>query len=150
MGRTPMPFDQEAADKLCELIAHSDKGIYHICEKNPELPSVSTFMRWLDNEEHLDFRKQYAHAREKQADFLCHQIVDISDNSSEDIIITDDGKKLFNGEFAARSRLRVDARKWVASKLAPKKYGDKTDITSGGEPLNIIVGLPKPDADHTD
>jgi hypothetical protein len=40
-----------------------------------------------------------------------------------------------NKEWTNRSRLRIDARKWVASKLKPKVYGDKTDITSGGEQL---------------
>jgi len=37
-----------------------------------------------------------------------------------------------NGENIQRSRVRIDTRKWLASKLKPKKYGDKVDLTHGG------------------
>ncbi|TXH58050.1 MAG: terminase small subunit protein, partial [Desulfurellales bacterium] len=39
---------------------------------------------------------------------------------------------VFDATAVARNRLRVDARKWLASKLAPKKYGDKV--------LNEVTG----------
>lgn len=43
----------------------------------------------------------------------------------------------YNGDAVQRSKLRVDARKWVAAKLKPKKYGDKIDVTSGNEPVKM-------------
>jgi len=134
---------------ICELIANGDKGLHTLHHNDPDnVPEPATIYNWMDENE--EFLKLYARARERQAEFLANQIVDISDDKSEDIIITDDGKKLFNGEFAARSRLRVDARKWLASKLAPKKYGDKVDVTSGGEAVAFNVTLPKPDGDRQD
>ncbi|AGG31951.1 hypothetical protein MU9_2906 [Morganella morganii subsp. morganii KT] len=69
--------------------------------------------------------QQYARAREIQAELLAEEIIEIADDSSGDVIVDDDGKEQTNHERVARSRLRVDARKWYASKLAPKRYGDR-------------------------
>ena len=55
----------------------------------------------------------------------------ISDDSSGDAIETDQGLKA-NPEFTARSRLRVDSRKWMLSKMLPKVYGDKLDHNVSG------------------
>nr|WP_241430770.1 hypothetical protein [Tatumella saanichensis] len=79
--------------------------------------------RWIQSFD--DFRNQYARAREVQADVLAEEIIEIADDSSGDVIVDEDGREQTNHERVARSRLRVDARKWYASKLAPKKYGDR-------------------------
>jgi len=86
-------------------------------------------MRWLDA--HESFRENYARARQDQADFLAEEIVQIADDGSNDTYLTEDGPKT-NQDVIARSRLRVDARKWYASKLAPKKYGEKVEATHTG------------------
>ena len=52
-------------------------------------------------------------------------------------MISEDGRKSLDSEFAARSRIRIDARKWMLSKLQPEKYGDKMDYTSGGEKIQF-------------
>jgi hypothetical protein len=83
------------------------------------------FYRWLD--ENGDFRDQYARAREEQADKLFREIIEIADDKSGDCITTSDGKPIVDHENIQRSRLRVDARKWAAAKLAPKKYGDRVE-----------------------
>jgi hypothetical protein len=90
----------------------------------------------------------YARAREAQAELYASEIIDISDDATQDELFTDEGKRVCNAEFVMRSKLRVDARKWVASKLLPKKYGDKVtqeitgkdgkDLPAG--PTNIIIG----------
>ncbi|MRT15312.1 hypothetical protein GJV07_24145 [Enterobacteriaceae bacterium RIT711] len=69
--------------------------------------------------------QQYARAREVQAEILAEEIIEIADDSSGDVIVDEDGHEQTNHERVARSRLRVDARKWYASKLAPKRYGDR-------------------------
>jgi hypothetical protein len=57
------------------------------------------------------------------------------DKVAEDIIdISDD--KLGDPQ---RDRLRVDARKWLLSKMLPKKYGDKLDVTSDGEKMPVVT-----------
>jgi uncharacterized transporter YbjL len=97
--------------------------------------------RWLESNE--TFREQYARAREAQADTLADEILEISDDGSNDWM-TRAGKDQelawqLNGEHVQRSRLRVDSRKWFASKVAPKKYGDKLELAGDREnPLTVI------------
>lgn len=92
--------------------------------------STSTFFRWIDNDEELS--KQYARACELRAEALLDEMLDIVDDSSQDKTIDDldDEIKIerTNHEAIQRSRLRYDARKWLISKLHPKKYGDKIEV----------------------
>lgn len=102
------------ADEICERIANGE-SLRSIC-KDDYMPDASSVYRWLDGYE--DFREQYAHARAKQADTYADQIVTIADTADD----------------ANKARLKIDARKWVASKLLPKKYGERTTTThEGGE-----------------
>lgn len=127
----PSEYTLELAEQICEKIATSDKGLRSICK---ELDiSTMTVIRWLQNPAYESFCLQYARARARQADYLAEQILEIADETDKDSYVDDKGNTHMNSEFVARSRLRIDARKWVASKLAPKKYGDKIDLTSGGE-----------------
>ena len=71
-------------------------------------------------------------SNEAQADALAEETLEIADDGKNDWMLDNDpdnpGYKL-NGEHVQRSRLRVDARKWFASKVAPKKYGEKVEQT---------------------
>ena len=97
------------------------------------MPSSKTFYIWLDEDE--DKVKQYARACEIRADKIFDDILDIADDTSRDKRVTEAGEVTDN-EVIQRSRLRVDARKWYLSKLSPKKYGDKLDVTTDGEKIN--------------
>ena len=94
-------------------------------------------MRWLD--EKKDFQEQYARARQRQAEYWAEQIVDIADDSSADTITNERGTEVANSEWINRSRLRVDTRKWLMSKLLPKKYGDKIDVAHTGDVSLSVV-----------
>jgi len=104
--------------------------------KDEGMPSSRTFDKWLEEDE--EKVKRYVRACEKRADHIFEEIIEIADDSSRDTIINKDGLETMNSEFVQRSRLRVDARKWIASKLNPKKYGDKTSIDHSGETKTII------------
>jgi hypothetical protein len=147
----PTSFTQELGDLICALLAEG-KSLRKICALE-EMPSVSTVLLWVmkgerGDEAYADFSEQYRVAREAQAEYLADEIVDISDDQTQDELFTDEGKRVCNAEFVMRSKLRVDARKWFASKLRPKKYGEKIhqehtgadgkDLPSG--PTNIIIG----------
>jgi hypothetical protein len=72
------------------------------------------------------------------------EALEIADETSDDWITTEDGKKILDHEHVQRSRLRVDTRKWAASKLAPKKYGDKFQhVGEGGGPIRVRPDLSK-------
>lgn len=142
MGR-PSKYSPEIAARICEAISTSTKGLHSICQA-ADLPGVTTVMMWL--RDHEDFRKQYAHAREAQADFLGGQILDIADDGSNDLMTIEKGDSSYemeNKEVTNRSKLRVDARKWLMSKLAPKKYGDKIEVSGdAANPLTVkITGM---------
>ncbi|WP_185269591.1 terminase small subunit protein [Chryseobacterium bernardetii] len=102
--------------------------------KRKGMPSSSTFFIWLNEDDSLS--KRYAQAKEIQVEALADEILEIADDGSNDymtIIKGDMEYNVENKEVTNRSRLRVDTRKWLLSKIIPKKYGDKIDITSDGE-----------------
>lgn len=121
-------FTQEIADLICEKLV-TGLSLRKIC-LDDEMPHIATVFKWLAA--HKLFDEQYARAREMQAETLADEIVDIADESSRDTYIDDDGNERTDQDVIARSRLRVDARKWVASKLLPKKYGDKIETNHTG------------------
>jgi hypothetical protein len=142
-------FSQETADTICERIANGE-SLRSICA-NDDMPSQVSVFRWLAARE--EFCKQYALAREAQADALFDEMLDIADDGRNDWMATkdDEGETGWraNSEHIQRSKLRLDARKWMASKLQPKKYGDKItqELTgAGGAPLvpvlNVTIGKP--------
>lgn len=124
MGR-PSDFTPEIANEICERLSKGE-SLRKICESSEELPAARTVHRWLASEAEWSeaFRQQYARAREAQADFYAEEVIDISDG---DPFAEPDATAV------ARDRLRIDARKWYAGKLAPKKYGDKIAHVGGDE-----------------
>lgn len=151
MGATSK-FTQEIADKICEELSTSSKSLRTICKQHG-MPAVRTVLNWLSEGEKAEkeddkmklFLHQYARAREAQADFLAEEIIEIADDGSNDLMTITKGDVSYeveNKEVTNRSKLRVDARKWVASKLKPKKYGDKLDLSHAGElSLKQITGM---------
>lgn len=125
MGR-PSKYTPELAALICERVATHDLGLPRLCKKFDDMPDEETIRRWLYR--HPEFRGKYAQAKIEQADFLAQQCLEIADDDSRDIKVNDEGYETFNAEFAARSRLRVDTRKWLASKLLPKQYGDAKEL----------------------
>lgn len=104
-------------------------------EDNKDRPEISrnTFHEWLsNNKEMVD---QYARACEERADGIFEEILDIVDCEDNDLIEDEDGFTRVNHDVIQRDRLRVDARKWILSKMNPTKYGDKIDHTSNGETI---------------
>lgn len=116
-GGRPSIYSKELADEICSRLADGESLRAICCDD--DFPSVGTILRWVG--ENAEFREQYARAREIQAETHANDIVTIADGGKEDDSIK-----------TARDRLRVDARKWVASKLLPKKYGDKVEVEHSG------------------
>lgn len=122
----PSSFTQKTADLICDALA-SGKSLRSICSE-PGMPNITTVSRWLGDDHNKSFRNQYARAREAQADAIFDEILEIADDTSFDTKVTSDGSEVCDHEWVARSRLRIDARKWMAGKLRPKKYGDKLEV----------------------
>lgn len=120
-------YSEEMADKICERIADGE-SLKAICEEEG-MPSKATVFKWLG--QNASFVDKYARAREAQADALFDDILSIADDGRNDWMERrgeEDAGWVANGENIRRAQLRIDARKWMAGKLRPKKYGEKLDI----------------------
>lgn len=135
----PSKYSAELAALICGRIAEGE-SLRQIC-RDDAMPGISTVMQWLAAKP--EFVEQYARAREAQQDAWADEILEIADDGRNDWIIREEGEAggvISNQEHIQRSKLRVDARKWLMSKLAPKKYGDK--VTHSGDPdqpVKIVV-----------
>ncbi len=135
VGR-PTDYTPELALKICEAIATSTDSYEKICKSNPDFPHRSNMRLWRYRSS--DFRAMYAQAKADQAELLAEEIIEISDDGSADWIQDKDGNDKLDAEHVQRSRLRVDSRKWIACKLMPKVYGDKSEIKSTGT-VNVVL-----------
>lgn len=138
----PGAYTEELADAICERLADG-VSLRTICAAD-DMPDKATVFRWLAKYD--EFATKYARAREAQADAIFDEMLDIADDGSNDWMErrTKDGEAIGwqeNGEALRRSALRVSTRQWMASKLQPKKYGDKlTNVHEGGDkPIETVA-----------
>ncbi|UGA46650.1 terminase small subunit protein [Bradyrhizobium quebecense] len=111
------------------------ESLRSIC-RDEEMPGLSTVFLWLSKDK--AFVEQYARAIDARSTVMEEEILQISDDASGDVIEGEDGSVKVNAEFVARSRLKVDTRKWLMARMSPKKYGDKltTEVTGAdGGPI---------------
>jgi hypothetical protein len=104
-------FTDELADAICDRIAGGE-GLRAIC-RDDKMPGRRTVLDWLD-EDRGGMRAKYARAREAQGDFLDEEMQNVADAATnEDVQV---------------AKLRISTMQWRASKLAPKRYGDKIEV----------------------
>ena len=131
----PTDYSLELSDEICSRLSQGE-SMRSIC-RDDNMPVQTTMFRWL--REKSNFKQQYDIAKEESAESLADEMVDIADYQvgTETII---DGKKIKIIDSAAvqHAKLRVDTRKWAASKLKPKKYGDKITSEHSGQ-VQIII-----------
>jgi hypothetical protein len=94
------------------------------------MPDRTVIYDWLLR--HPEFANQYARAREEQADTLADEIIAIADESPETVEVRDKNGNVLDikidSGYVNYQRQRIDARKWTAMKLKPKKYGDRVAL----------------------
>lgn len=122
VGR-PTIYCEDIVNRICEEIATSKKGIEAICKNNPDLPDYKTIFNWL--RKYPEFLQRYTLAKDNQAEFLVDHILDIIDCSH--IFKDENGNEKPD---ATIMRVKIEALKWQAGKLKPKKYAEKPDTTT--------------------
>ena len=130
-GGRPSDYTLELVAQICVHVVDG-KSLRAIAALD-DMPALRTIMDWL--ERHAEFAQRYARAKEAQADLMAEDIIDLSDEAMNAL----------TSEQAQAYRLRVDARKWVAAKLKPKKYGDRTAHEHSGPdgaPITVITSIP--------
>ena len=139
MGR-PSTYTLAIADRICGEIAEG-KSLRTIC-KPDDMPAISSIFEW--RRTHPDFSERYEKAKQDCADAMAEDILAIADDSSMDWAerVDKDGNKYYaiDKDNIQRSRLQVDARKWIAAKLKPNRYGDKVELSGDkNAPVSIQI-----------
>lgn len=128
MGRPTVRTDELEDEILGRLVA--GESLNAICKEDGK-PHITTVLRWLAADD--AFAARYARAREMQAENMADQMLEIADDGSNDWMErrNKEGEVVgwaVNGEAVARSKLRLEQRRWYAEKLRPKVYGTKVAI----------------------
>ena len=126
-------YDPAIAAEICTRISCGE-SLRQICMEDG-MPVHSTVYLWLL--QNKQFSDNYAKAREEQADTLADEIQAIADERPQEIV-DDKGISRTDSGWVTWQKNRIDARKWVASKLKPKKYGDRQIVAGDAEsPLEV-------------
>lgn len=119
-------YTQALGKRICDRLADGE-SVRAIC-RTDGMPNERTVRRWAADPEH-PFAPQYARSREIGYMKMADELLEIADDGSNDWMVREgkDGAEswVLNGEHVQRSRLRVDTRKWLLSKMLPKVFGDK-------------------------
>lgn len=119
----PVEYTEDIAEEVCWRLAHGE-SLVSIC-RDDHLPHCATIYRWLAR--FPLFCEMYARAREDQADTNADEILQIADEMPPEF--TDDkGRTYLDQTFIQWQKNRIDARKWTAAKLKPRKYGDRMAV----------------------
>lgn len=132
----PTIFTKHLADDICSRLADGE-SMRSVC-RDDSMPAMTTVFRWLRESE--EFQQQYTIAKEESADAMVEDMLDIADNQVANPVLVDDVPLVVEGKMVTtvdgpavnHAKLRVDTRKWAASKLKPKKYGDKVTTEHTG------------------
>jgi len=145
-----MAYSEKEIVEIFDLVLlriESGESIRDILLDNT-MPSSRTFFKWLS----LDAEKvkQYEISMSFRDDKLFDEIVNIAYNTEEGTTKkeTEKGVEITTGDMLGHRRLKIDALKWYLSKRNPKKYGDKLDMTTGGEKLPQVTIFQIPDNDR--
>jgi hypothetical protein len=134
MGR-PTKYTEELAAEILTRIAEGES--LRRITMEPGMPSHASVYLWLL--QRPEFSDKYARARDEQAETLADEIIAIADEPPAEV--TDDkGISRTDSGWVTWQKNRMDARKWVAAKLKPKKYGDRQIVAGDAEnPLEMKV-----------
>lgn len=140
-GGRPTIYTPELADEICNRIASGRTTLS--VSRDPDMPHLSTIYDWRDSNKHPSFSEMYARAREKLCQHWADEIVEDALDESRDQqsrVIKKDGYSEKQGTYSEtvetvssdntavqRDKLKVDAKKWLLSKLRPREYGDKIE-----------------------
>ena len=132
-GGRPSSYSPEIVETICIRLGLGE-SLKKICQ-DEGMPSQSMVYSWLLK--HAEFQEMYTRAREDQADTLADQIIAIADQHPETVPIYDKEGQLIevkvDSALIAWQKNRIEARKWTAAKLKPRKYGERQILAGDAE-----------------
>ncbi len=144
MGRL-LTFKQETADAICDRLACGE-SLRAIC-RDEGFPSEATVRGWVKDDVSA-FAAQYARAREIGYDCMAEQILELADKSrlGRKVVRSKNGIETTESDMVERTRLQIEARKWLLSKMLPKRYGEKLQTEHSGS-IGVTVAASRTDED---
>ena len=147
VGRPPM-YSKDKAARICIEIATTTRSLKDICDSNPTFPDPRTVYKWLSLNE--EFRQMYQSAKQDQAQILADELIAIADTPKHGQVITawpgqkdragnPKPKEIKVADMIEHRRLQIETRRWLLSKLRPREYGDKIEVTEGSDPLQELL-----------
>jgi hypothetical protein len=121
-------YKTEIANEICEWLMNG-KSLRSYCDQPGKTP-FTTVLGWLRDDGNEEFRTKYARARETQAEVLADELMQIADEDKIDAL------KL------QHDKMKIETRQWIASKLLPKKYGNRMefeDVSKNQRKLVIVT-----------
>lgn len=132
VGR-PTKYTPELAGKICKQIALGN-SLRAVCRAEG-MPDMSTIYDWFPLYE--NFTKQYEKACKDRAESHHEDLNEINEEAIQYAKTND-----FNVQAVMTAyKMKSDNMKWSMSKMVPKKYGDKMDVTSDGKVLPTPIAV---------
>ena len=131
MGR-PSIFTGKLADQICARIAEGN-SLRKVCAAD-DMPNIVTVIAWC--REKPEFSKQYDRACVDRGNHLAEEALEIADETPETEPVRDKEGNIIDmklhSAYVTWQKNRVDARRWFASKMSPKRFGDKVQTEVSG------------------
>jgi hypothetical protein len=140
----PVAFTEELFIKLLDRLAQGET-LVAICA-DQTMPTRQSLFQKLYKDENA--RELYYAAREMQMEAMAEEILELSDNAENDWSTDDRGRRMANNDVIQRARLKVDTRKFIMAKMAPRRFGEKNFTEVSGDPnkpltLTVVTGVPR-------
>jgi hypothetical protein len=124
----------EIEEQILEAVRQG-VSLITICD-DPALPCRDTVFAWIAADEERKLAKQvaegevlfsdrFAIATHIRVKAMAEELLTIADDGRNDTYPDSEGRRVVDYDHIQRSKLRIDARKWIMSKLEPREYGDK-------------------------
>ncbi len=125
----PTTYDEETASRIVELMAEGEP-LAVICRRD-DMPGLRTVYNWQDA--NAGFKARIARARLDGYDMIAADCLEIADETGNDTKYGKNGEEMLNGEWVARSKIRIETRLKLLAKWDPRRYGEKIALTGGDE-----------------
>ena len=134
----PTIFTETLAAKICQRIADGE-SIRAICS-DPDMPSTTAVFRWIASGKYDGFRQLYEASMQIRLETLGDGLIELADAPIER-----NAAGAIDSAAVQMRRLQIETRRWILSKLLPRKYGDRMGLHHQGEGFNltVVTGVPE-------
>jgi len=123
-GGRPTTYSPEMADYVCKIIATHPYGMNKLAKMYEKFPNTSTLYAWIFD--HPEFSRQYLEAKRLQSNVLADSMLDLPEEIP--ISYDKDGSEKIDSGMLGKAKLDYEIKKWHASKMAPKIWGDAKQV----------------------